>query len=71
MGGEMTHSTIREPHGPEGNRGAKLSFESEPEGSSLRVEDRVIVRLRRSRLEVLWFDKLTTPRKIEGRRIEG
>ena len=61
MGGEMTHSTIREPHGPEGNRGAKLSFESEPEGSSLRVEDRVI----------LWFDKLTTPRKIEGRRIEG
>ncbi len=43
----MTHST-------------KLSFESEPEGSSLRVEDRVIVRL--------WFDRLTTPRKIEGRR---
>jgi|RifCSPhighO2_12_1023870.scaffolds.fasta_scaffold187435_2 hypothetical protein len=41
----MTHST-------------KLSFESEPEGSSLRVEDRVIVRLRRSRLEVL--------RRIEG-----
>jgi hypothetical protein len=40
---------------------------------------RIIVRLRRSRLEVLWFDKpvlsgvegLTTPRKIEGRRIEG
>jgi len=41
----MTHST-------------ELSFESEPEGSSLRVEDRVIVRLRRSRLEVL--------RRIEG-----
>ena len=20
---------------------------------------------------ILWFDKLTTPRKIEGRRIEG
>jgi len=44
----MTHST-------------KLSFESEPEGSSLRVEDRVI----------LSFENLRTPRKIEGRRIEG
>jgi hypothetical protein len=32
---------------------------------------RVIVRLRRSRLEVLWFDTLTTPRKIKGRRLEG
>jgi len=32
---------------------------------------RIIVRLRCSRLEVLWFDRPTTPRKIEGRRIEG
>ncbi len=32
---------------------------------------RVIVRLRRSRLEVLSFENLRTPRKIEGRRIEG
>jgi len=42
----MTHSTIREPHGPEGNRGAKFRV-------------------------ILSFENLRTPRKIEGRRIEG
>ncbi len=72
----MTRSAFRRAQGGEGTRTAKLSFESEPEGSSLRVEDRVILsfdpfdRLRIA-LRPSKGENLRTPRKIEGRRIEG
>ena len=62
MGDKMIHATIREPHGPEGNRGAKLTLSSFLSVTLSNVE---WVRI------ILSFENLRTPRKIEGRRIEG